>query len=57
MTRPNHAVSTVYYDATLANQGSADTARMLETLLGNLGGMVYRCRDDDEWTMEFVSEG
>jgi diguanylate cyclase (GGDEF)-like protein/PAS domain S-box-containing protein len=36
---------------------SGDTARMLKTLLGNLDGMVYRCRDDDSWTMEFISEG
>src|ERR1043165_8824452 len=36
---------------------SGDTARMLKTLLGNLEGMVYRCRDDDAWTMEFISEG
>jgi diguanylate cyclase (GGDEF)-like protein/PAS domain S-box-containing protein len=41
----------------LAEGALQEQARMLSTLLGNLEGMVYRCRDDAHWTMEFVSEG
>jgi len=28
-----------------------------ETLVSNLPGLVYRCRHDENWTMEFASEG
>ncbi len=31
--------------------------RTLSTLMGNLPGMAYRRLDDNDWTMEFVSEG
>ncbi|MDX9991004.1 MAG: PAS domain S-box protein [Anaerolineales bacterium] len=34
-----------------------ESQRRLSTLVGNLPGMVYRCQNDLNWTMEYTSEG
>lgn len=34
-----------------------ESRRQFASMIGNLPGLVYRCRNDHEWTMEFISEG
>lgn len=34
-----------------------ESQRAMRTLFSNLPGMVYRCANDPDWTMYFVSEG
>lgn len=44
-------------DRKLAEDALRESQRVLSTLMSNLPGMAYRCRNDRNWTMEFVSEG
>jgi PAS domain S-box-containing protein len=41
----------------LAEEALRESERKMFTLLGNLPGIAYRCRNDRDWTMEFISEG
>jgi|AGTN01.2.fsa_nt_gi PAS domain S-box/PAS domain S-box/PAS domain S-box len=40
-----------------AEEALRESQRFQSTLISNLPGMVYRCRNDSGWTMEYVSEG
>ncbi len=41
----------------LAEEELRESQRVLSTLMSNLPGMAYRCRNDPDWTMQFISEG
>ena len=39
------------------SRGRLDSTRVLDTLLGNLPGFAYRCLNDRDYRMEFISGG
>ncbi|MCB1160549.1 MAG: PAS domain S-box protein, partial [Leptospiraceae bacterium] len=41
----------------LAEENIQNVQRTLSTLISNLQGLAYRCKNDKKWTMEFMSEG
>jgi two-component system cell cycle sensor histidine kinase/response regulator CckA len=41
----------------LVQEALAESQRALSTLMSNMPGMAYRCRNDLDYTMEFVSDG
>lgn len=51
-----------YYTQTLKNEQKlsayiSESEQRMSALLASLPGMAYRCRNDRNWTMQYVSEG
>jgi PAS domain S-box-containing protein len=42
---------------TKADNELKESNRLVNTLISNLQGMIYRCRNDKQFTMEFLSDG
>jgi len=45
------------YEHQKAIHSVKESQRMLANLVSNLPGFVYRCRNDEYWTMEYLSDG
>ncbi len=44
-------------DRKIAENIILENERRIRTLIGNVPGIVYRCKNDKDWTMEYLSEG
>jgi diguanylate cyclase (GGDEF)-like protein/PAS domain S-box-containing protein len=57
--RPHHLVSVIEDIAARkqAEEGLREQERVRDTLMHNLPGMVYRCKNDPQRTLEFASQG
>ncbi len=44
-------------DRVKVGQSFLESQRALATFMSNLPGMAYRCLNDDQWTMKFISNG
>lgn len=56
---PKHIMGTMQdvTDLKKAMHEVYESDRKFSTLIGNLPGIVYRCKNDKNWTMEFISDG
>lgn len=57
LTAANQQLEQEISERRLAEKNLRQSQRTLTTLMKNLPGMVYRCHNDEYWTMEFVSGG
>lgn len=57
LTRSNEELHSEINERRRVETELRESRRKLSLLLGNLPGMAYRCDNDRNWTMEFVSQG
>lgn len=50
-------ISPLFASIARSQAALCESERKLSALMGNLPGMAYRCMNDPNWTMEFVSKG
>ncbi|MBB5022008.1 PAS domain S-box protein [Desulfurispira natronophila] len=53
----NQQFNAVIGERNLSQAALAESQRRLSALMANLPGIAYRCRNDEQRTMEFVSDG
>jgi PAS domain S-box-containing protein len=53
----NIELSELILERERAEHRQLEAQRTLATLMSNLPGLAYRCRNDRDWTMEFLSDG
>jgi PAS domain S-box-containing protein len=44
-------------ESPLSDISLQDNLRLYSSILDNVPGLIYRCKNDHDWTMEFVSQG
>ena len=57
MKKESHDLGSVIFKIRPVERITGEGESGLSPLVENLPGMVYRCRNDKDWTIEFVSKG
>lgn len=51
-----YQIAPLFWSIKQSEEKIKESHRVLTTLISNLPGIAFRCRKDDDWTMEFISD-